>query len=119
MENNSIKSVGRLSKLLQKSPLFDCDEAFLSLTKYPNGDLCLRIKDHDSLEKSMSETLVFIQLMDIKKITQGNWASNHDRFEHGIWRLKNNAFIRDWLISKFPTKSNIIKELGASDNAGR
>lgn len=115
MENKTFKPDGRLSKLLRKSPIFDCDEAFLSLTKYPNGDFCLRIKDHDSLEKSMSETLVFIQLMDIMKITQGNWASNHEPFEHGIWRLKNNDFIRQWLKSKFPSKSQLIEELGASD----
>ena len=67
MENKLNKQTGRLSKLLNKSPNFDCNDAFLNLTKYPNGDFCLRIKDHDSIEKTMAETFVFIQLMDLKK----------------------------------------------------
>lgn len=59
MENKLNKQTGRLSKLLKKSPNFDCDDAFLNLTKYPNGDFCLRIKDHNSIEKDNCRKFCF------------------------------------------------------------
>lgn len=107
---------GRLSKLLKTNLVFDCDDAFLNLTKYPNGDFCLRIKDRDGLQKSVSEMVVFVELMDIKKISLSQWANPHAANEHGIWRLRNNPFIQAWLISKFPTKRDLIKKLGAGND---
>lgn len=102
----------RLLNLLRTNELFDCDEAFQSLSVYPDGDYCLRIKDHDGINKTMAEIVVFMELMDIKKISQGELAITHSEHEHTIWKLKKCEFMHLWLLSKFPSKEDLIISLG-------
>lgn len=109
MDDESLK---RLTNLLRTNELFDCDEAFQSLSIYPDGDYCLRIKDHDGINKTMAEIVVFLELMDMKKISQGELANTHGEHEHTIWKLKKSKFMKLWLISKFPSKRNLIIDLG-------
>ena len=108
MKNDYRYSAGLLLKLLRPIPNINCDDAFVEFNRSHDGSLCLRIRNGDGLDKTAPELAVLIQLLEIEKITQGEWARPLIKFKYGIWRLEHNVFIREWLHSKFPQHQALI-----------
>jgi hypothetical protein len=113
MNTKQKTKAGRLEKLVKPFQLINCDEAFLGISTFKNGDLCLRISNGDGLIKTAPIIAVLIQLIEIERTTQGNWAARHDPHDFSVWRLVNNSLIRRWLCARFPLhKDQIAREIG-------
>lgn len=115
MDTKHKTRAGRLEKLAKPHPLIKCDDAFLGISSFRDGDLCLRISNgNDGAINTAPIIAVLIQLIEIERKTQGSWASRRDPHDFSVWRLANNSLIRRWLNARFPLhKDQIDREIGA------